>query len=197
MIEAVQMPLWLKYPKCSLSVAILLAGLCLGVVMQNDLFGNFFLWVGGLAISIGLTSILGLVALGIFLWKRRIGNFLSYGLVIGCSSIVSIHLFYETGVWLNRCKVDAVESYVTRAVPILDRIKQEKGAYPTNLPTELLGEPPQLLRNDGYYSATASSFCFGYVDEPAGWAGSVALEFDNTNREWRDDDDGPAFPIKN
>jgi len=191
------MGVFLKYPKCLLSVAILLAGLFIGVVMQNDLFGNFFLWVGGLAISIGLTLLLGFVALGVFLWKRRIGNFFKYSLVIGCSSIISIHLFFETGVWLNRWKVDAVESYVTRAVPILDQIKQKEGAYPTNLPTGLLGEPPELLRDDGYYSATKSSFCFEYVDEPVGWAGGEgALEFDNINREWREDDDGPPFQIK-
>jgi hypothetical protein len=79
----------------------------------------------------------------------------------------------------------------------LDQIKLRQGAYPTNLPTDLLGEPPELLQNDGYYSATSSSFRFEYVDEPAGWAGDEgAIEFDSVNREWKDDDDGPPFKIK-
>ena len=192
------MTVLLKYPKCVLSVAILLFGFVMGVVKRNDLFGDFLLYEGGLWILVFLTSLLGLVALGVFLWKRRIGKFFSYSLTIGCASIVSINVFMETGSWINRWKVDAVESYVARAAPILDQIKQKEGAYPTNLPVDILGEPPELLRDDGYYSATQSSFRFEYVDEPAGWAGGEgALEFDNVNREWKDDDDGPPFQIKN
>lgn len=191
------MSIFLKYPKCLLSAAILLAGLVMGLVKRNDLFGNFLLWLGCLWILISLTLLLGLVAFGVFLWKRRIGKFLSYSLTIGCASIISVQIFSETGIWINRWKVDAVESYVARAVPILDQIKQKEGTYPTNLPTELLGEPPELLRDDGYYSATQSSFRFEYVDEPAGWAGDDgAIEFDNVNREWRNDDSAPPFQIK-
>lgn len=191
------MPVLLKYPKCLLSSAIILAGLVMGVVKRNDLFADFLLWGWWLMILIPLTLLLGLVTLGVFLWKRRIGKFLSYGLVIGCSSIVSVQIFSEIGIWINRWKVNAVETYVARAVPVLDQIKQKEGTYPTNLPTEILGEPPELLRDDGYYSATQSSFRFEYVDEPAGWAGDEgALEFDNVYREWRDDTDGPPFQIK-
>jgi hypothetical protein len=191
------MTVLLKYPKCLLSATILLAGLVMGVVLQDDLFGDFLLGLEFFLILIPLTLLLSLVALGIFLWKRRIGKFLSYGLVIGCSSIVSVKIFWETGDGINRRKVDAVESYVARAVPVLDQIKRKEGVYPAKLPTELLGEPPELLRDDGYYSATSSSFRFEYVDEPAGWAGGGgALEFDNVNREWRDDNDGPPFQIK-
>jgi len=178
----------LRYPKSLLSAVILLAGLVMGVVLQDDLFGNYLLWFGGLLILIPLTLLFGVVALVVFLWKRCIGKFLTYGLIIGCSSIVSVNLFMETGSWINRWKVDAVEIYVARAVPVLDQIKQKKGAYPAKLPTDILGEPPELLRDDGDYSATRSSFCFEYVDEPAEWAGGEgAIEFDNTNREWKDE----------
>jgi len=171
-----------------LSAAIVLAGLFMGLIMKDDLFGNSFLWLGGLWILVPLTLLLGLIALGVFLWKRRIGKFLSYGLAIGCSSIVAVQIFFETGVWLNRWRVDAVESYVARAVPILDQIKQKEGAYPTNLPTALLGEPPELLRDYGDYSADRSSFRFEYIDEPAEWAGGEGMiEFDNTNLEWKDE----------
>jgi hypothetical protein len=191
------MTVLLKYPKCVLSVVILLAGPVMGVALQNDLFADYLFWLECGLILVPLTMLLGIVSLGVFFWKRRIGRFLSYGLVIGCSSIVSIHVFFETGIWINRCKVDAVDSYVKRAVPVLDQIKQKEGAYPTNLPTYILGDPPELLRDDGYYAATRSSFRFEYVDEPAGWAGGEgALEFDNVNRDWRDDD-GPPFRIKN
>jgi hypothetical protein len=179
----------LKYPKCLLSAFILLAGLAMGIINENDLFLNYFIWRGGLWILVRLTLLVGAAAIIVFIWKRKIGKFLSYGLVISLSSIVSIHIFFETGVWTNQWKVDAVESYVARATPVLDEIKQKEGAYPTNLPTRLLGYPPQLLRDYGDYSATPTSFRFEYVDEPAEWAGGEGLiEFDNTNREWRDED---------
>jgi hypothetical protein len=181
------MAIFLKYPKCTLSAAILLTGLLMGVALQNELFSNYLLWLVGLLILIPLMSLLGLVTLGIFLWKRRIGKFLSYSLAISCSSIVSINIFMETGNWLNCWKVNDVENYVARAVAILDQIKQKEGTYPTNLPTNLLGEPPELLRDYGNYSATKSSFCFEYLDEPAGWAGDSPFEFDSTNREWKNE----------
>jgi hypothetical protein len=187
----------LRYPKCLLSAAIVNFGLMMGVARQNELFDNYLLWMGGSFLSEVFTLVVGLIALVVFIWKRRIGKIISYGLVIGLSSIVSVNVFMETGAWINRWKVDAVESYVARAVPVLDQIKLRQGAYPTNLPTDLLGEPPELLQNDGYYSATSSSFRFEYVDEPAGWAGDEgAIEFDSVNREWKDDDDGPPFKIK-
>lgn len=178
----------LKYPKCLVSTAIILFGLVMGIVKRNDLFADFLLSGLLLFILVPLTLLLGLIALGVFLWKRRIGKFLNYGLVIGCSSIVSVKAFQETGDWINRWKVNAVESYVARAVPVLDQIKQKEGAYPTNLPINLLGEPPELLKYNGDYSATTSSFRFEYVDEPAEWAGGAgAIEFDNLNREWLPD----------
>jgi hypothetical protein len=185
----------LNYPKCLLSAAIIMVGLVMGVARQDDLFADFLFWMGGNFFSVAFTVVIGLVAVVVFVWKRRIGKFLSYSLVIGCSTFVSVNVFMETGGWINRWKIDAVESYVARAVPILDQIKQKEGAYPTNLPTDVLGEPPELLRDDGCYSATPSSFRFEYVDEPAGWAGDGgALEFDSASREWRydDGDDSPS-----
>ena len=140
------MSVLLKYPKCVLSAAILLAGLVMGVVKRNDLFGDYLLWLGGSWILIRLTLLLGLVALGVFLWKGRIGKFLSYSLAIGCSSIVSIQIFSETGIWINRWKVDAVESYVARAVPVLDRIKQN-----ATLPQR------SMIRLSSYSSSAAPS----------------------------------------
>jgi hypothetical protein len=184
----------LKYPKCLLSTAIVMVGLVMGVARQDHLFADFLLFLGLQYLAVAFTLVAGIVALVVFVWKRRIGKFLSYALVIGCSSIVSVNVFMETGRWLNRVRVDAVESYVARAVPILDQIKKKQGAYPTNLPTKLLGDPPELLRDDGDYSATPSTFRFEYVDEPAEWAGGEgALEFDSVKREWTNDrgDDDP------
>lgn len=163
----------------------------MGLMSQDDLFGAYLLWLGSLWILIRLTLVLGLVALGMLLWKRRIGKFLSYSLVISCSSMVSAFVFLGTGICINRCEVDAVESYVARAVPVLDQIKLKSGAYPAKLPTGILGERPELLRDDGDYSATRSTFRFEYIDEPAEWAGGNGpLEFDSTNRVWKYEDDG-------
>jgi hypothetical protein len=159
----------------------------MGFIRQDELVANFFTSVLCLFIFGSFTLVIGLISVGVFLWKRRIGKLLSYALVIGCSSIISIIVYPETSNLINRWKVGAVENYVARAVPILDQIKSKEGAYPTNLPTGMVGEPPELLRDYGDYEGTQSTFRFEYVDEPAEWAGGAGLiEFDSTNREWTD-----------
>jgi len=160
----------------------------LGVIFQNDLFGDYLWTLEGLAIFVPLTVVIALVALG-FLWaKRQIGKILSYSLVVCCSCVASLVVFEMTGGLLDRWKVDAVVSYVARAVPVLDQIKQKEGSYPTRLPIDILGEPPELLQKYGSYDATGSTFRFEYVNEPAEWAGGEgAIDFNSTTRKWADD----------
>jgi hypothetical protein len=177
----------MKYPKSSLLVAITTFGVFLGVIFQEDLFSAFLFVLMGLGVMVPLTLIIGLVAFGFLLARRQIGKLLSFSLVVGFSSIFSLFCFMQTGSLLNKWKVDAVWTYVARAVPVLDRIKQEKGSYPSKLPVDLLGEEPELLRYYGDYTATPSTFRFEYVDEPAEWAGGEGLiEFDNVGRKWTD-----------
>jgi hypothetical protein len=95
-------------------------GLVMGIVYQNELFADFFRAWMCLLIVVPITLIISAVALGAFLWKRRVGKFLKYCLAVGWSSVVSIIVFDQTGGLLNDWKVDAVESYVARAVPVLD-----------------------------------------------------------------------------
>ncbi len=105
--------------------------------------------------------------------------------LIGLSSIFSLILILATVCLINKWKIEAAEGYVSRAVPVLDQLKVQTGIYPSRLPTELIGEPPSLLRNYGSYTATSSSFCFEYVNEPAGWAGGEgALKFESSTRRW-------------
>jgi len=177
----------MKYPKWFLSLAIVSFGLILGVSFQDELFMAYLLALTGLGIIIPLTLVIGLVALGFILARRRMGNLLSFSLVAGLSAIVSLFCFMKTGELINRWKVNDVDSYVARAVPVLDRIKHEQGAYPAKLPIDLLGEPPELLRYYGDYTATPTTFCFEYVDEPAGWAGGEGLiKFNSVGRKWTD-----------
>lgn len=174
-----------KYPKSFLSLAIITFGMILGVSFQDELFSAYSLTLQGLAIIVPLTLIIGLIALGFVLARRRVGHVLSFSLVVGFSSIVSLFCFVTTGGLINRWRVDAVCTYVARAVPVLDRIKHEQGSYPSKLPVDLLGEPPELLRNYGDYTATPYTFRFEYVDELAGWAGGEGvIVFDSVGREW-------------
>ncbi len=178
----------MKYLKHVLSLVIVSVGVIQGVILQNDLFGDYLWTLEGLAIFVPLSLLIGLVALGFVLARRRIGKILSYSLVISCSCVASLVVFEMTGGLIDRWKVDAVENYVARAVPLLDQIKQKEGAYPPELPVDRLGEPPELLRNYGSYDANGSTFKFEYLNEPAEWAGGEGLiEFDSATRKWMDD----------
>jgi hypothetical protein len=178
----------MKYAKVILSLVIVSTGAMLGVVFQYELFLDFLWTLQGLVVFVPLTMIIGLVVLSFGLAKRRIGKILSYSLVVSCSCVVSLVVFEMTGSLIDRWKVNAVVSYVARAVPVLDQIQQKDGSYPSKLPTNLLGEPPELLRNYGDYNATGSRFRFEYVDDPAGWAGGEgAIEFDSEARKWIND----------
>ncbi len=104
---------------------------------------------------------------------------------MGVASILSLVCLLGTASLISRWKVNAVEAYVSRAASILDRIKAETHAYPETLPTELIGEPPSLLSDYGTYTATKDTFCFEYINEPAGWAGGGGfLKFESSNRQW-------------
>lgn len=169
-----------------MSLAIVTVGVVLGVDFRDELFKAYLCALIGLALIAPLTLIIGVTALVFVLANKRIGNFLKFGLVFGLSSIVSLFCFMATGDLINRRKVDAVNAYVARAVPVLDRIKQERGTYPQKLPVDLLGEPPELLRDYGDYTTTAAGFSFEYVDEPAEWAGGEgAIKFDSVGLQWK------------
>ncbi len=179
------MTLLLKYPKCLLSAAIVMGGVVMGIVYRNDLWDDTWEGLISLQFLVPITLIFSLTALVVFVWKRRIGKLLKHSLAIGWSLVLSIILFVETGGWINQYKVNAVEEYVARAVPILDQIKEKQGAYPDKLPTGILGEPPELLRDYGRYTATRSSFYIEYIDEPAESAISGGPnEFDSDTRKW-------------
>jgi hypothetical protein len=175
----------MKYVMLLLAFVIIAIGAIFGVAFRNDLFGAYLFALSGLAVAVPATVILGLVVLGLVLAKRRPWKAVSYGLVISASCIVALYVFMETGSEINRWKVDAVDRYVARAVPVLDDIKQKNGSYPSKLPIDVLGELPELLRDYGDYSSTGATFRFEYVDEPAGWAGDGgAIEFDSSTRTW-------------
>jgi hypothetical protein len=175
-------------PKISLSLIIISFGAVLGAIFQYELFLDFLWTLLGLAIFVPLTLVIGLVILAFVLAKRPVGKILSYSLAVSCSCVVSFVVFKATGDLINNWKVDAVVGYVARAVPVLDQLQKKNGVYPSELPVNLLGKPPELLRDDGDYSANGSNFRFEYIDEPAGWAGGEGfLEFDSKTRKWTED----------
>ena len=168
-----------------LTAVILLAGVIAGVLRQDELFANFMLTLTALTFAIPYVIVVTLIAIVVRLMKLKIGNVLGFAVVAGYAFIGSIFLFVLVGREINCWKVASTESYVARAVPVLDKIKARDGAYPATLPVLVLGEPPELLRSDGDYSSNGTEFRFEYVDEPAGWAGGEGLlEFDSSNRKW-------------
>jgi hypothetical protein len=178
----------MRHPKFVLSLVIVSIGAMLGVIFQYELFHDFLWTLAGLAIFVPLTVVIGLTALGFVLVKSLLGKILSYSLVVSCSCVVSLVVFEMTASLIDHWKVYAVINYVAHAVPVLDQIKQKEGSYPSKLPIDLLGKPPELLRNYGDYNATGSTFRFEYVDEPAGWAGGEgAIGFDSVTRKWMDE----------
>jgi hypothetical protein len=130
----------MKYEMLLLSVVVIAIGAIFGVAFRDDLFGAYLFALSGLAVAVPATVILGLVVLGLVLAKRRPWKAVSYSLVVSASFVVAFYVFMEAGSTINRWKVDAVDRYVARAVPVLDGIKHKNGSYPSKLPTDVLGE---------------------------------------------------------
>jgi hypothetical protein len=172
--------------KFSLTIIILLLGAVMGVLFQETLFFNFLLAQGGLEyFVIPYFFFLSAYTLIKRFFGKKVGSSFGLGALVGCACAASIFLFLGVGLGIIVWKNSATRSYVDRAVPVLDEIKAQKGAYPLTLPVSLLGEPPSLLRNFGEYSSDGNEFRFEYVDNPAGWAGgSDDYEFDSSTRHW-------------
>jgi len=174
-----------KHSLLALFISIVFVGILLGAALQNALFMDFLVVMQSLVILTPLTLLLGLIASVCFIARRSVGIYLKYSLVVSLALLLSLVSLFGTACLINRWKVDAVESYVLRAATILDRIKAETRAYPETLPINIIGEPPSLLRDYGDYTATKDTFCFEYIDEPAGWAGGEGLlKFDSSTRKW-------------
>jgi len=175
--------------KLILVAIFLMLGLVAGIILQNSLFAAFCVVSAALAILIPFVLVIGAIAVfQMIIHNHRFKKTIRYLLLIGCSSILSLVVLLATGGSINRWKIKAVESYVSHAVLILDQIKAKTGVYPPELPINVIGEPPSLLRYYGSYYATPESFCFEYIDEPAGWAGGEGfLKFESSRREWTDD----------
>jgi hypothetical protein len=164
-----------------------IAGVVAGVILQNDIFGATILAVAGLFLVVPTELVVGLVALILFLRERKLNKFLRIFLIVLGSAIPAILICAEIPSWMNQWKVDAVDSYVARALPILDQMKAKDGIYPARLPVDVLGNLPELLRDDGKYSSDGRTFHFEYENVPASWAGGQGpIEFDSTVREWGD-----------
>jgi hypothetical protein len=173
--------------KALAGIIILALGALMGILCQDELFRNFCLSLEALAFLIPFLLVVALIALIQRMIGGKIGGWLSWLALIGASSALSILIFLGVGGGINAWKVSALKNYVAHAVPVLDKIKAQKGSYPSTLPSSL-GEPPSLLRDYGEYSSDGQEFRFEYVDEPAGWAGGEgALQFNSSDRKWIND----------
>ena len=178
----------MKYPRSILATLIILTGLLLGLLLQDDLFYHRVISVCALMILIPLLVLLFGGVLANRMLKRKVGKVLRYAITIVGSSILAVVVFGVTSDSLDAWKNKAVAAYVGCAVPILDDYKASHGTYPTTLPISMLGEPPELLRKYGSYSSDGSEYRFEYIDEPAGWAGGAGMsEFTSTQRKWADE----------
>ena len=178
----------MKYLKIALATVILLVGLLLGLLLQDELFGHFLAALAALVILVPLSALLIVAVLVHRKMKRKVGQVLSFATTIAGSSVLAVFVFQATNGRMDAWKNHAVKAYVARAVPILDGYKARHGAYPISLPVSLLGEPPELLQKFGDYSSDGKEFHFEYIDEPAGWAGGEGfLEFTSSERKWIDE----------
>jgi hypothetical protein len=176
------------YALLAVPVVIILLGTLLGVLVQDDLFAHYIDSLAVLACLIPILFVLAVIAVVKRFMKRKAGRLLVVLIAICGSSIFSIFIFDWVNGRMDILKNDAVVSYVAQAVPILDKIKNQTGSYPSTLPVSLLGQPPDLLLHFGDYSSDGKEFRFEYVDEPAGWAGGEGLlEFESTDRKWKDE----------
>jgi hypothetical protein len=182
--EKIRKILSMKRHEVILVIGIMISGLVAGIIFQDNIGGVLHLAIDTLVIIVPFV-VTGIVGILRIFSRKRLRIIIRYSILIGSSSILSVIIVIAT-VWLiNKWKIDAVEAYVLRAVPILDQIKAQSGTYPSQLPTELIGKPPVLLRYYGSYTATSASFCFEYINEPAGWAGGEgALRFESSTRKW-------------
>ena len=171
-----------------LTLAILLLGVVIGFILQDELYSNTLLALAALTLSIPYVLVITIFAITVRLLKIKVGMWLGFAVVAGYASLGSIFLFLFVGSELNSWEVDSTLSYVARAVPVLDKMKAQDGSYPRSLPVSELGEPPYLLKNYGNYSSNGSGFRFEYEDEPASWAGGEGpVVFDSSDREWEED----------
>lgn len=168
-------------------VGTVILGLIAGILFQDDIWKTCYVAVVYLVVGIPFLIIVAILML-IYPKKLRFGSWSRHlVLVISALSLFAVTMVISMCL-INRWKIGAVEAYVVRAVPVLDRIKAQTGGYPSRLPVKIIGEPPSLLRDYGTYTATATVFCFEYVNEPAGWAGGEgALKFDSSTRRWSAD----------
>jgi hypothetical protein len=145
----------MKHPRSNLALAIIAVGVVAGVILQDSLFFAHLLALLGLLIAVPFTAVIGFAGLTLLISKAlpeefqpdpRLAKIMSYMLVIGFSSVISLLAMMDTGGLINYCEVRAVQRYVTKAAPILDQVKAKEGAYPSALPVALIGKPPFLFR---------------------------------------------------
>ena len=168
-----------------LALVMLISGVLAGFVFQNNLGFILSTIVDILVILLPLVTFAVLLSVSRVVSQRCMRQMVSYSAKMGSFFILSLFLVIAVAWLMDRWKVDAVETYVLHAVPVLEQIKAQSGKYPSQLPTKLIGKPPFLLRYYGSYTATSDSFCFEYINEPAGWAGGEgALKFESFTRRW-------------
>jgi hypothetical protein len=173
-----------------LSGTILAWGVRSAVVYQNDpgyLFEDL-IWNGLCLFSLIPVSVVVIVF--VMGWRYGLGELRNRMIVLGllviyASVVASSEAGLQTAIYLAQQQNASVKSYVARAVPVLDQIKAKTGSYPPNLPIDVLGEPPLLLRNtQNYYSVSEGVFHFRYY-LPGSWRSvDPPIDFNSTDREW-------------
>lgn len=101
---------------------------------------------------------------------------------------LALAIFLGTGlgsyILKDQWEIETAESYVSRALPILEQIKTQSNQYPLSLSETNLGRPPRLMRKlPDHYSSDGQTFTFRYAD--TSWAMTSSHSFSSTERKWR------------
>lgn len=172
--------LWKWIPWRTVSITTLV-GAVVGLAMQGSFMQQIValglvVWVlGPLALFLVLAGLMTLKRDGDHGWLVKVGLFWFF-------SFLTIAVSMAVGDAVNRYQIHAAESYVEKALPVLDAFHQKHNRYPETLDEAGLDTPPKLLRKGGGYNGTTHTFRIAYED-PAKLFGGKELVGDD--RVWR------------
>jgi len=162
------------------SLLLILAGLISGLLPRTDVMSMDL----ALCFLPPVFVVLAFSALVVWLRRRGFGKILKTSALLWCAFAAGLVLCCGLSSGLNAWRYAAARAYVERAMPVLDKIKAEKGAYPATLPIASLGEPPVLVQ--GAYHSTGQEFSF-WCDDPVHFMG-YSYVFYSSERVWHGQD---------
>jgi hypothetical protein len=109
-----------------LVTGIIMLGVVAGILLQNSIWQTIY--IAMIFLIIGMLFLLISGVLVAVCWRNlRFRSWSRHLALIVPALILSVAMLVVTLCLINRWKIEAVEAYVMRAVPVLDRIKAQSG----------------------------------------------------------------------